>query len=723
MALPIEDQIANAKKAGISDDKILSGIINSPRFGPSYKKLMDSGKTPDQIAKGLGLGVTATQKIQIKDGKANVQNPPIRLMANGKPYTPVDNSKEARDKAVQDQLKKQGPTQAWESALLSLADKGAPVLQAFSYAGDGISTGLNKLLGTNLRTDSYEAVTRGLKTANQNHETVRKANNQGADLVRIGTDIATTIPLAVASGGVGVLKSGAPLWSKAGAAFIGENAALGGLIGATGVHANNAERLKSMRNGAIGGAVGGVVGKKIGDGVAKAINIKNNRMGDGIQEVSDLAKKHGVKTTAGDLSRNPVAQRVEVQLERVPVIGTSKVRQTQQVQAKDATLKIVNALKTKLDDVDYKSLPKIQAAASAGDKNAIRILGVVNEAGENTGKVLQAAAEIKNWRGQRVASQMYDQVGKLAGSGTVAPNKTVQAIDDVIAADSKVTPNKELLGEINSIRKNLLDPSINTNFREMQAAKSRLGELVDEWGRQGKSTSGLTQIRTAIDNDIFDFAQSSGNTKLFGELKRANAMYAQLQKGKDKAFANATRSIEPDQVFDQFMKAGKGDKAANFYKNLDPKGQAALRYQMAENALNKAWDPTKEVFSPAKFAQEFERMSGPYSNIFNGADKAQMDGFVKLMRHVERAGQYMENQPNGQRAIDWMIAGTAAMNPALAVKVAGASAVAKALLTTEPGKRILLAAKDVPPNSPGMANLLMQAQKLAVVGGATSSKK
>ena len=180
---------------------------------------------------------------------------------NRRNFTPPDMSKAANLKMQQEQLKKQGPTQPWESALLSLADKGAPVLQAFSYAGDGISTGLNKLLGTNLRTDSYEAVTRGLKTANQNHETVRKANNQGADLVRIGTDIATTIPLAVASGGVGVLKSGAPLWSKAGAAFIGENAALGGLIGATGVHANNAERLKSMRNGAIGGAVGGVVGK------------------------------------------------------------------------------------------------------------------------------------------------------------------------------------------------------------------------------------------------------------------------------------------------------------------------------------------------------------------------------------------------------------------------------------------------------------------------------
>lgn len=208
----------------------------------------------------------------------------------------------------------------------------------------------------------------------------------------------------------------------------------------------------------------------------------------------------------------------------------------------------------------------------------------------------------------------------------------------------------------------------------------------------------------------------------YWELKNANALYKQLQDGKDKAFAKALRSAEPDQVFDQFMKAGKGDKAANFYKNLDPKGQAALRYQMAENAFDKAWDPNKEVFSPAKFAQEFERMRAPYNNIFTGGDKAQVDGFVKLMRHVERAGQYAENPPTGNRLVGLAFGLGAGVNPALAAKGAGISAIAKVLFTTEAGKRILLAAKDVPPNSPQMANLLMQVQKLSTVAGANAAK-
>lgn len=642
---------------------------------------------------------------------------------NRRNFTPPDMSKAANLKMQQEQLKKQGPTNLLESTLLGMADFGAPVVQGFSYLGDKVSKGINNVAGTNLRTDSYEAVTRGLKTANKNHETVRKANNQGVDVVRIGTNMAMTLPLSMASGGVGVLKAGTPLWSKAGAAFIGENAALGGLIGATGVHENNTERLKSMRNGAIGGAVGGVVAKKVGDGITKAVNIKQGRMVPGAKEIDDLGKQFGVKTTVGDIGKNPLIQKSEVAMESIPLVGTSKFRQTQQAQVKDAAVKVLDGLKTKLDDVDYKSIPKIQAAANAGDVNAARIMKVVNDAGDDTGKILQAAAEIKNWRGKRVASQMYDRVQNLAGDGTIAPNKTVQSIDNIIANDSKVIPSKELQGELLGIRKTLTDANIRKDFREMRAVQSRLGELTDEWGRQGKSTSAFTQIKTAIDDDLLDFAQSSGNTKLLGELKKANALYKQLQDGKDKAFANALRSAEPDQVFNQFMKAGKGDKAANFYKNLDPKGQAALRYQMAENAFDKAWDPNKEVFSPAKFAQEFEKMRAPYNNIFTGGDKVQMDGFVKLMRHVERAGQYAENPPTGNRLVGIAFGLGAGVNPTLAAQGAGVSAIAKVLFTTEAGKRILLAAKDVPPNSPQMANLLMQAQKLAVAGGATVGVK
>lgn len=705
--LDVKGLIVDARKMGMSDQQIYSELQKTPQFSSITKSAKNELKMNDnQIASQFGLVI-------------NVKMPSIRLTAEGKPYKQFDNTPKARQKREQEQLKKQGPTQFWESGLLGLADIGVPVVQAAEYAADGIRGGINKVFGTDLETDRYEKLTKSYKNTNDNHNTVRKANKQGADVVRMGANMLLTAPIA---GLGGTLKSGVPLVSKAGVEFLGKNAALGALVGATGVHENNTQRLKSMGAGALGGALGGAVGKKLGDGVAKVVNIKNNRMKEGVQEVADLAKKHGVRTTAGDLSRNPIIQKTEVAMEQVPFVGTSGVRKAQHDQVKVAAEKVIDQLKTKLDDVDFKSINKIQAAASAGDKNAIRIMGIVNGAGDDTGKILQAAAEVKNWRGQRVASQMYEQVGRLAGSGAVAPNKTVQAIDNVIAADSKVTPNKELLGEISSIRKNLLDPNINTNFKEMRAAQSRLGELVDEWGRQGKSTSGLTQIRTAIDDDILDFAQSSGNTKLLSELKRANALYGQLQGGKDKAFASSLRSDKPDEIFNQFMKVGKGDKAANFYKNLDPKGQAALRYQMAQNALDKATNESTGSFSPAKFALEFERMSAPYGNIFKGADKAQMDGFVKLMRHVERAGQYMENPPTGNRLVGVLMGGAAVMEPTAMATTGGIAGTLKLLFTTEAGKRILLAARDVPPNSPQMANLLMQAQKLAITGGANSAK-
>ena len=142
---------------------------------------------------------------------------------------------------------------------------------------------------------------------------------------------------------------------------------------------------------------------------------------------------------------------------------------------------------------------------------------------------------------------------------------------------------------------------------------------------------------------------------------------------------------------------------------------------MANQAISKATSSTG-VFSPAKFALEFERMHAPYSNIFNGAEKAQMDGFVKLMRHTERAGQYMENPANGSRLVGVAIGGTAMANLPLALKAAGASAIAKVLFTTKAGKQILLASKDLPPNSPKLENLLKQSQQLAMSVGANANQ-
>lgn len=688
----IDQRIEQARKAGHSDQEIFAGLKNGKATGAGYQKARAAGLSDEQIAKDLGLSVAINPPKNQKDlGRAQ----PIKI-----------------------EVKAEKPS--------FLADVGAGmdkiysgVAQGAEYAADGIRGGLNRLLGTNLETDRYERYTKYKADERKTYNEARKSSGKGTNVGEFIGETVATLPLAALGKGYGAAK----VLSIPGAAVTAQNAGLGALIGGVGFAENAEQRKKNVKAGAIGGAVGGVVAKKAGDAVTKAINIKQGRLAPAAQEIDELGKKFNVKTSVGDVGRNPIIQKTEVAMEQIPVVGTSKFRQTQHEQTKTAATQVVDALKTKLDDVDYKSIPKIQAAASAGDRNAIRILGIVNDAGDDTGKILQAAAEIKNWRGQRVASQMYDRVQNLAGDGAIAPNKTVQAIDDIITNDSKVTPNKELQSELLDIRKNLVDMNIKKDFKEMRAVQSRLGELVDKWGRQGESTTGFTRVRTAIDDDIIDFAQSSGNTKLFAELKRANALYRQLQSGKDKAFAKAASSAEPDQVFANFMKVGKGDKAANFYRNLDPKGQAALRYQMAQNALDKATNESTGSFSPAKFALEFERMSAPYSNIFKGGDKAQMDGFVKLMRHVERSGQYMENPPTGNRLVGVLMGGAAVMEPTAMATTGGIAGSLKLLFTTEAGKRILLAAKDLPPNSPKMANLLIQLQKLGTTAGANISNE
>ena len=611
-------------------------------------------------------------------------------------------------KAYKNQPKQGTPPGKVKGFLIgAVNDIGGGLNQIDMSARDWGSNIINNIFGTDLDTNRYDKLTKEIKKINEQYEEQRRLSGQsGIDGARLLGNVAATFTSPAAIG-------------RTIATTAAKGAATGAGIGGLSFAEDSDQRKNNIILGAVGGAAGNVIGKAVGSAVSRGYNAVKNNTSTSVQDILNESAKHNVRVSVGDVGKNPIIQKAEVLNEQVPIFGTSSFRAAQQKEAKNAATNIVEKLRNKMSDADYKSLSNIKKSASNGDKNAIRIMKVVNEAGEDSGKILQAAAEIKNWRGQRMASSLYDRVGKIAGLSPVLPGKTIQTIDNVIANDSKVVPNKELLNELLNIKNNLADPAINTHFGEMRSARSRLGELVDEWGRQGKSTGDLTKIRSAIDDDISEFALNSGNQNLMSEFKRANSFYQQLQSSKDKSLASAMRSQTPDEIFNQFIKVGKGDRAANFYQNLDPKGQAALRYEMANQALSKATNQSNDVFSPAKFALEFERLYEPYQNIFKGSEKAEMDGFVKLMRHAERAGQYAENPPNGNRLAFGAI--TVANLP-LATKIAAQAALTKALFTTDIGRRILLASRDLPADSPKLANLLKQAQQLTMVSGSNAKQ-
>lgn len=673
----MRNAIAGYRKQGLGDNQIIGALARrKDEVGSTFNAIVENFGGYNEIAQEFGL------KIGMPKGSKTVSDKPNN------------------NATLSDKVKAVG-----KSAAMGLADTGAGIVQGGAYLADNV-------LGTHLLDDynkSYQSANAVTSAARQ------QAGFDGVDLARTGTNIAATLPFFMAGGG-----------ATLGARMAGQ-AAIGAGVGAAGYADNAKSRLANITGGAIGGAAGQLGGELAGKAITKGYNAVKGNKKAAAGAVEDLAKQYGVRVSAGDASRGNITKNFETQLERVPVVGMGKFRAAQQTEAKAAASKVTDDLSTAMNSTEFKDLPKLQQAAANGDRNAARISSIVAKA-DTPDKVLQASLEMRKWREGQIASKLYDKVGHEIGkvtNATVTPTKTLRKIDSKLASESaSLAPDDALVRDLSNIKSKLEDPTISTDFNNMRLLRSQLGDLTEKYMKGSNPNKSAAKffgdLRQSVENDIGDFVQSSGNPAIQTAYKRADGYYKGMIARQDKAFAQAMDSNKPDEIYSAFIKTGKGDRAANFYNALDPKGQAALRFKMADEAVSKATNESTGAFSPARFAGEFERLNEPYSQVFKGQDKAQMDGFVKLMRHVERAGQYAENPPTGVRLTDLAMVGGAATAPVITAKVGGAALMAKTLFTTAAGKRLLLAANELPPESRAMANILKIAEKMASSSAANS---
>lgn len=615
------------------------------------------------------------------------------------------------------------------STATGIGNVGAGLLQPIAIAGDTVNKGINRAFGTNLSTGAEAQVRADNKALNAYSDKQRlKANRKGGDAPRLIGEIGASLPAFMY--GAGGQTMGARVLDQ------GARGALVGGLQLTQEGSDPNQRLYNMAGGAVGGAVGQAGGELIGAGaskvIGKAVNAKRGKLKPKYQEVDNLGKQYDIPTTVGDIKGGGSIKNIETQLERVPVVGISKLRTTQHDRSLAAATRVSKKFKNLMNETDYKAIPAMQRAAQQGDRNATRVLGIINDAGDDTGKILQASAEVKGWRQSAIATKLYNRVDDeviKAGNGTVPTNRTQAALADALDKQAaSLAPDGVLLRELTKISDNLANPSKPKTFKNTRLLRSQLGDLADKYGSPINGNKAAARvfgdIKKAVDDDIADFAANSGNTAIKTAYKKADKFYAGVMKSKDSAITKAMQSNKPDEVFDKFIKAGKGDAAQNFANSLDDKGRAALRYQMVDDAMTKAWNENKEAFSPAKFAGKFEELAEPYTRLFKGDDKKQMDGFIKLMRHVERAGQFKENPPTGVRLGDVAMVGTALANVPLAVKGASVSLLARTLFTTKAGKNLLLAADNLPPSQQvALDNIMKIATKLASSSGSKQGRE
>lgn len=443
------------------------------------------------------------------------------------------------------------------------------------------------------------------------------------------------------------------------------------------------------------------------------------------QRIIDLGKKYNVTLTAGDISQRPSLKNVEIAAEKVPGLGMQTLREKQAQQVKAAASDVKSQYGQALLETDPSSLTDLQEAAQGGDQRARNVMEKMQQAGDDPDRIIQASIGLGDWTTRQTSTKLYDRVQDLAEQhelGDVPMDTTGKAIEGAL---NQLRPaklkNNEVINLLQKIKESVSPQTDakgkpvkpNNSYALIRQLHSDLGDRIREYYQGNNALIGekgvgyLERVQNALEDDMRNYAQSSNVPEIVQAGRQADDYYKSARVPyKNGMLAAAATSSEPDQVFQQFIKAGKKDRAQNFYDSLDEKGRAAVRYNMVAKAVDDAINPQSGIFSPQKFFTAVDKLGDAYDVFFTAKDKAEIQGFKNLMGHVTRAGQYAENPPTGQRAIPIILAGEALRSAkdigAHPFVTGGAVALlggARALLTTTRGRNLLLRAYGIRPGS------------------------
>lgn len=475
----------------------------------------------------------------------------------------------------------------------------------------------------------------------------------------------------------------------------------------------------------LGGVGGGVVGGVTAPLITKASAAVRSAM-PRVNQLNELAAKHGIDLSVGELRGSGAFQKTEVLLEQLPwIFGIGGFRKRQGEQLRQAALKAVG---------------NPQLTGDVGEEIQASLL-----------RTLDA--------NKKQATQLYDQVGQWVNKlkpGPIAPtglrdevNKLLAEYPDLferlgdtalyskLSTLAKGTATKPATPIVNAEGKAILDAFGNPLFHPAKEAeisfddarwiRQRLGEFI---GRAKKSAGGVgsEEVRTlsraygALEDDIAKWASGNDNKVIRDAYQKANRYYqlnvAPFKQALEKKVTG--EGFDTDTIVKAFIKPDRPKLAARLTSKLDVKGQEAVQYAILKDAFDGAWDPHRELFSPAKFAGAIERLGDTHKGVFPAARREELEGLVKLMRVAVRAGQYLENPPTGLRGAQLLAGGAGTyMLGSGAISVTGALAsgatafTLSKLLTSSAGRKILASAKDINDFEP-LRQLLTQA--VAVTG-------
>lgn len=420
------------------------------------------------------------------------------------------------------------------------------------------------------------------------------------------------------------------------------------------------------------------------------------------QELGELSKQYKIPLSVGELRNNQSLKRAETLLERIPIFGTGAFRKRQGES-------IVRASKA-----------------------------LVNKYGqfEDVGEVVQDSLKTANKKAKQAASKLFDEVESLSTGDKFNIQKTKDSAYELFGKELELPDefmDENLIKLIDKI-----DSVDSLNFGAARKLRSRIGSIVRQaekkavqGGENDEYVAGLKRLYSSLEEDMTDFAERQG-----GELKNKYRQAQEFFKEEVVPFKNkdirkvGTDDYDTDKLVGFFIKNDSPKRAAKLISKLDDEGKAAIKYAILEDAFDKAMDVNKSgqgVFSPNKFATQIEKLGKTANVVFGNEDTKLINGFAKLMRAAERAGQYMENPPTGNRAIDVAVLGGAGagmwFEPGTIASAAITSKLLSSLLTSNLGRRVLTRASGLPEKSDVWRRLITYEVPRAISVASTEEKR
>lgn len=427
-------------------------------------------------------------------------------------------------------------------------------------------------------------------------------------------------------------------------------------------------------------------------------------------ELAQLSEQYNVPLTVGELRGSTGLKAAETQLERVPMVGTRGFREKQSMALKNAAESLVDNITTGVDDSGIAIQQSLKARLQKGKDLSRQAYDQVEAAVSQRG-VDNKIVPIGTKEAANTLLTEYPDIFDRLPSGTV--KSKLQVIAQDTALKTKESPILDASGK--PITETVQPVA---SFNDMRSLREQLGNYINRAYKSAgavgsKEIRQLQILKDAVETDINTWAETTGNKAVTDAFSNANKVYKNnVAPFKEFIVKKATGdTFDTDLMAKTFIKNDRPQLAKKLMGLLDDNGKSAVKHSILKEALDLGLETKTDVpFSPAKFANKLERYGNTLKTVFTPYELTQINGFVKLARAAERAGQYAENPPTGLRAGDLGIftgfGYGIATNPLATIGTAGALKALSTMLTSDVGRKLLTQSAKIKEGTPQWKNFL-----------------